>query len=56
MSIVTVIPTLTPLCYATPFHEVSMLRIALIAALVGLAVLLVSALPDIRRYLRIRGM
>jgi len=33
-----------------------MLRIALIVAVVGLFLMLVRALPDIRRYLRIRSM
>lgn len=48
-------PTPAPLCYGIPFHETPMLRIVLIVAVVGLAILLVSALPDIRRYLRVRG-
>jgi uncharacterized protein DUF6893 len=41
---------------ASSFDEVAMLRIVLIVAAVGLCVLLVSALPGIRRYLRIRSM
>ena len=56
MSIITVTPPWTGYPTVPSFGEVPMLRIALIVAVVALSVLLVSALPSIRRYLRMRSM
>lgn len=38
------------------FDEVAMLPVILIALAAGVAVLMITAVPDIRRYLRIRSM
>jgi len=56
VSTVTVNPVRTGYSRPSSFDEAAMLRIALIVAVVALSVLLVSALPSIRRYLRMRSM